>query len=364
MKFWILVCLFSGSGISFAQQQTLFTNFLLHPYLYNPAYAGVIKGTQFNLGHRNQWVGFDGAPQTSTFSGWGNFKKRPHMAVGGMVISDRSGLIQRTNFLGSYAYHLKINKKLTMSFGLSFGGLQYNVKMYDAKPYDQEDVFLTSEILRSFAFDANSGFHLYSKNFFVGASIQQMLNSKIRWDNTSGKLTQHYYAYAGYNFRLDKDSNWVIQPSILARTSFPAPYQLEYHLRVLYKEMIWIGGSFRERSSTSFLLGCNIKKLITLGYAYDYTLTQLSGYSAGSHEIMVSYLIPFKKKKTTSEIMRDADEEELNTIDNSMKTNLKNKKKEEKNKKETEEKKEAPPEEKKPEQEQEVIDEKKPDDGK
>lgn len=359
-RFYIIFLILLATSL-FSQQQTVYSSFLSHPYLYNPAYAGVVKGTQFNIGHRNQWVGFDGAPRTSIFSGWGNFKKKPHMAAGGMIVTDRTGLIQRTNWQGSYAYNLKVNKKYNLNFGLAFGGVQYNVKLYDAQPYDQDDYFLSNEILRAFAFDANAGLHLYSKEFFLGLSSQQMLNSKIRWSNTNGRLTPHYYIYSGYNFRLSKDSAWVLQPSLLLRTSGPAPHQFEYHLRVIYKELLWAGGSYRERSSASVLFGCNlVKRALGLTYAYDFTTTELSNYSSGSHEITISYLLPYKRKKSAAELQQDADETELNTIDNSIKTNLRNKKKaekekdkEEERKKEKEKKQEPPaPETEKPKEEE------------
>lgn len=342
--YYIVVLSVFSSGV-FAQQQTVHSSFLTHPYLYNAAYAGVIKGTQFNLGYRKQWVGFDGAPETAIFSGWGNLKKKPHMAVGGMVTTERTGLIQRSSWQGSYAYHLKVNKNYNLSFGLAFGTVQYNVKLYEAQPYDQDDQFLSNEVLRSFAFDANAGLHLYSKTFFLGLSSQQMLNSKIRWSNSNGRLTPHYYAYAGYNYRFSKDSAWVLQPSLLLRTSGPAPHQFEYHLRLIYKEMLWVGGSYRERASASLLFGCNlVKKALGMAYAYDFTTTELSNYSSGSHELSVYYLFPYKRKKSAAELQQDADESELNTIDNSIKTNLKNKKKAEKEKEKEAEKKKKPQE--------------------
>ncbi len=350
---YIVLIILLSLSLMRAQQQTVYTSYLLNPYLYNPAYAGVVPGTQFTLGHRSQWVGFDGAPRVSMLSGWGNLKKKPHMAVGGMVLSDRGGLIQRTAFQGSYAYHLKFNKKYAMSFGLAFGGVQYNVKVYDAKPYDQGDEFLNSEVLRAFAFDANAGVHFYSKEFFFGLSNQQMLNSKIRWSNSNGRLSPHYYAYTGYNFRVSKDSDWVVQPSILVRMSAPVPHQFEYHLRVIYKEMIWVGGSVREKSSASVLFGCNLFKALSLSYAYDFTTTELSNYSSGSQEICVSYLFPFKRKKSAAEVAKEADETELNTIDNSIKTNLKNKKKTEKEAKKKEKEKAEEEAKKKEEEEKE-----------
>lgn len=322
-----------------AQQQTVYTNIMLNQYIYNPAVAGVVKGTQFNIGYRNQWVGFTGAPKTLMLSGYGNLKKQPKMALGGLIYSDKSGLFQRTSFYASYSYQLKITKKASIGFGLSLGGVQYSLKAYDAKPYDRDDNFLSSQILNALAFDANSGFYFHTKKFFLGGSIQQMPNAKIHWDKTTGKLTNHFYAYTGYDFKLDTGRQWVIQPSILVRTSSPAPYQVEYNLKVIFQDMIWIGGSYRERSSAAFMVGCKLKKQFTFAYSYDFTTTDLKQYSSGSHEIVLAYYIPFQKKKSAHELAKDADENELNKIDNTLKTNLKSKKQKAEEKKEEEDKK-------------------------
>ncbi len=342
MKRWIYITFAAlGFGHFNAQQQTLYTNYLLNPYLYNPAYAGAVEGSQASIGYRNQWTGFDGSPKTYMANGFGNLKKRPKMAIGGLVMTERIGLLQRTTFYGTYTYILKINKKATINFGLGIGGVQHKVRVYDARPYDKDDNFMGSDVLNALAFDANAGFYFYTKNFFLGFSDQQMPNAKIHWDNTNGKNTNHFYATTGYNFVLDSKRDWIIQPSILARTNSPAPYQLEFMAKVLYQEMIWLGLSYRQNSSASFLLGCKINKEIVFGYSYDYTLTDLRNYSSGSHELVLSYLIPLKKKKSKSEMINDADEEELNKIDNSVKTNLRNKKK-----KEQEQKSDDKPEEK------------------
>lgn len=322
-----------SAGMLRAQQQPLYSNYLLNPYLYNPAYAGVQEGNQFSVGYRNQWVGFDGSPKTYLASGFGNLKKKPKMVIGGMVITERIGLLQRTAFYGTYTYILKINKKAKINFGLGIGGIQHKVRVYDARPFDKDDNFMGSDVLNAFAFDANAGFHFYTKNFFLGFSDQQMPNSKILWDNTNGRNTNHFYAYTGYNFAFDSKREWIVQPSILARTNSPAPYQLEYMVKLLYQEMIWLGVGYRHKSSTSFVLGCKINNEFMLGYSYDFTLSDIRNYSSGTHELMLSYLMPFKKKKSKSELIKDADEEELNKIDNSIKTNLRNKKKKEKEEK-------------------------------
>jgi type IX secretion system PorP/SprF family membrane protein len=328
--FSLLICI---CLTSFGQQQPLFTNILVNQYLYNPAYAGVYKGLEVAGGYRNQWSGFVGAPKTLFLNGYSILKKKPKMALGGLISSDKMGLLQRNSFYASYSYNLKLSKKVNASFGISAGAVRYNVRVYDAKPYptDQDDPFLKSNILNANAFDANVGLYLYSKKFFFSLSGQQITNSKVQWNPKYGTLTPHLYAYTGYDFVLDKKKKeWVLQPSLLIRYNNPAPYQLEANLKITYKDMFWIAGSYRPKASTSFLFGISISKQYTIAYAFDYANTNLQKYSTGSHEIVLKYSRPAKKRKTASDKIQDADEEELNNIDNSIKTNIKNKKKDEK----------------------------------
>jgi type IX secretion system PorP/SprF family membrane protein len=337
-KIAMVLCTLVGFSLN-AQQQTQFTNILINQYLYNPAFAGTFHGMQFNAGTRLQWTGFDGAPRSYMASGYGTFKKQTGMAVGGMVLNDQMGLLNRTSLYGSYSYHLKLNDRWKMGFGLSLGFVQYNVKVYNARPYDKDDQFLSSSILNANAFDANAGFLLYQKKFFFGVSGQQLPSAKIHWDNTIGRLTPHFYVYTGYNFVLDKKKKeYTLQPSVLFRFNNPAPFEIEYNLKCTYKSMLWIGASFRHAKTVSAinkqyqnnalcgLLGITISKQFTLGYSYDMAINNLRKYNNGSHEMILSYTI-FSKKGVVKDKVQAADEDELNTIDNSMKTNIKSQKK-------------------------------------
>lgn len=324
-----------------SQQQTQFTNILINQYLYNPAFAGTFHGMQFNAGSRLQWVGFDGAPRSYMASGYGTLKKQPMMALGGMVVNDQMGLLNRTSLYASYSYHLKLNDHWKIGFGTSLGFVQYNVKAYKAKPYpdDKDDIFLTSSILNANAFDANAGLLLYHKKFFFGLSGQQLPSSKIRWDNTIGRLTPHWYLYAGFNQVLDKKKKeYVLQPSVLMRFNTPAPFEIEYNVKCTYRSMLWAGLSFRHAKTVSVItkqwqnnslcamLGLTVSKQFTFGYSYDISLNNLRQYNNGSHELVISYTI-LSKKGVVKDKVQAADEDELNTIDNSMKTNIKSQKK-------------------------------------
>jgi hypothetical protein len=105
----------------------------------------------------------------------------------------------------------------------------------------------------------------------------------------------------------------------------------------MYKKFLWIAGSFRhaktitnfkepwKSNSLCFLAGADVKN-VTVAYSFDHGLNNIRNYQTGTHEIYLSYRIP--RKVSSINKIQSADEEEFNTLDNSIKTNLKNKKKE------------------------------------
>ena len=319
------------AAISFSllsQQQTLSTNYLFNNYAYNPAVIGSKPYLQANMSYRDQWTGFEGAPRTYMLALYGPLKKAKNIGLGGTIISDQTGLIGSTSGYLSFAYHVKMNKKVRLGFGLSAGVKQYRVKLYDVKAYDEGDTYLTGTTLNANVFDSNAGIYLYGERFFLGISSLNMLNNKITWKNAAGRLVPHYYAVTGYNFKLGKD--FAVQPSVMYKYTDPVPYQLEYSLKLTYKDMIWIGGNYRDKDGVAALFGVTVIKKLNIAYAYDYSLTSIKRYNQGSHEICLNY--SFIKKKPPV----NPDEDEFNIKDNSVKQSIKTRK--------------TAPEEKKPEE--------------
>ena len=50
------------------QQEQLYTQFMFNKMAMNPAYAGNDEMYSITAIHRNQWTGFDGAPETQLLS--------------------------------------------------------------------------------------------------------------------------------------------------------------------------------------------------------------------------------------------------------------------------------------------------------
>lgn len=325
-KLLYISSLLAASLTMWSQQLPLYTNYLQHQVIYNPAYAGAIQGRTFNLSYRNQWTGFEGAPKTIAASGYGTIRKKPNLSTGGIVFSEKIGLIDYTSLYGLFTYRLKINEKASVNFGMSGGGVQYSVRMFSARIYDRDDNFLSSGVLNSTSFDLNSGFYFYTPKFFLGFSSQHMTNSRIRWTNTEGHMTPHFYLYSGYNFILGKKNEWQLQPSALLRTNSPARYVWEGHLKATYQDMVWLSVFYRSRTSTGAAIGFIFDKQFNVSYAYDYVLSSINTYAGGTHEVTLSYHIPYNKKKSKSEQIQDADEEELKNTNSSKQPTLKGKK--------------------------------------
>jgi len=274
---------------------------------------------QANMNYRNQWVGFEGAPKTYMASIYGPFRKSPKVALGGMISADVTGLLQRTGGYFTYAYHVQVNDSWKLGMGLSAGAMQYRVRLYDAKIYDQDDAVLNGNLLSKIVYDLNAGLYLYKNNMFIGVAGYHAANNKIAFSNSHSRLTPHIYGTLGYTYKMNK--KFSIQPSALIKYNSPAEIQPEFSVRGIYMKQFWAGFSYRMNDAYSISIGGVCMERITIGYAYDLPFSGIKKYTGGSHELMLTYSFIKTKKQ------RDADQEEFNTIDNSFKSNLKNKKK-------------------------------------
>jgi type IX secretion system PorP/SprF family membrane protein len=298
-----------------AQQLPLYTNYVLNNYAYNPAVAGSKPYAVVNLNYRNQWVGFKDAPKTYLVSLHSSIGKQKKVGVGVLINSDNTGLLGKTTGQLTFAYHLKLNNTYKLGFGISAGMVQYRIKLYDAKTADAGDELLTGNLLSNNVFDSNAGLYLYSDKLFFGISGYQYLSNKITWKDSKSTLAPHVYATLGYKIQASK--KLVIEPSALLKFNSPTPMQPEFSVRGIYKNLFWIGGSYRLNDAASGLIGIILKEKFTIAYAYDFSVSKIRKYNSGSHEISLTYQLIKKKKKL------DADEQELNDIDNSIKSKLK-----------------------------------------
>lgn len=283
-------------GLS-AQQQVMFTQYMFNQLAINPAYAGIHEGISTSFLARNQWVGFEGAPKTQTFSIHSPIKYRS-IALGAVLIRDEIGLTDQFGAYFSSAYRINFSKRSKLSFGLQLSFNQYQV---DYSENTSNDPSLASQNINDISPNAGAGIMWHSDRFYLGFSIPQLVSNSLnsRGENAfdpDAKLVRHYFMSAGYVFDLSR--NLKLKPNVLFKWVQGAPFEIDINANFLIKELIWLGVSYRSLDSFDALFQIQVTPQFQLGYSYDFlTTTDLSRVNSGSHEIMINYVFNVKSDK-------------------------------------------------------------------
>jgi type IX secretion system PorP/SprF family membrane protein len=295
--FSVLIILVGLGQNARAQQIPLYSQYQFNQYLYNPAVAGSEAGVEARLVQRFQWVGIIDAPRTFNVNAYGPLDGQK-MGVGGMVYSDITGPTRRTGFMGSFAYHLQLNDEMRLGFGLGIGFDQYVIDGTQVRLDQSDDPALQNYLGSSYEFNTKFGVYFYGENYYAGISIPQLVPDRIHiFDSAtnSAKLEDHYIVNGGYTFTLG--DNFAIEPALLMRWKTPVPVQFDISVWGYYREMIWLGITYRTEDALSFGVGFDYNDMLMIGYSYDYTLSSLSSYTSGSHEIMLGFKFNAKKNE-------------------------------------------------------------------
>ena len=296
----ISLLLLCGSSL-FSQQLPHFSQYFLNDFLINPAVAGSRGYFEGVSTHRYQWEGITDAPRTYTLSVHGPSKNQK-MGFGGYIFTDIVGPTRRTGFNASYAYHLKLNETTKLSLGVNAGLLQFMIDGSKITLRDANDVILTNGVQSVLVPDAGFGAYLYHKKFFFGFSAPQLLNSKVEFfdegENPKGTLPSHFFVTGGYKFQVADD--FVVEPIVFVKYVAPVPVQIEGTLKITYKNQFWLAGTYRDKDAITASIGYIINDSFTIGYAFDFTTTNLKNYSNGSHELMIGARFYRNTKKEKS----------------------------------------------------------------
>ncbi len=287
---FILFCFEKQNAL--AQQDPMFTQYMFNQLSINPAYAGSREVLSLLLINRNQWLGFDGAPVTSTLSA--HLPVYKSMAVGSSVMLDKYGPVNNLSVYLDYAYHLKINESTKLSFGLN-GGCNYYTINYNAleRTVNNDDAYpgdMDKELLPNFGF----GMFLYSQKYYIGASCPRILENNFETRSYGdGTEVRHYYAMAGMVFPVN---NWLIlRPSLMSRMAADVPFSMDVNINSIMYNKLWFGIMYRINDSFGGIVQYQITHQLKFGYAFDFNTSELRNYNSGSHEVMLNYEFDFKK---------------------------------------------------------------------
>ncbi len=270
----------------------------------NPAYA-TSDFNHFNVGllHRQQWIGVQGAPKTSSF--YTHYAIDDYNEIGVSFFNDNigDGVLKENKLSVDYAYILNLNDYNKLSFGIKagFNMLNINFDGFELESGNQFSDALFSENQSRIYPNVGTGLFYYTKNSYFGFSIPNLLQSSYlkKEDNIYSKSTEeiHYYFTGGYVFDLYRE-NIKLKPSFMINSSRNGKPNMDISFNTLFNEKFEFGISYRINSSVNFLTNVSVSDNIRIGYSYDYSLSNLSDFNSGSHELIL--LIDFNLYGTNS----------------------------------------------------------------
>jgi type IX secretion system PorP/SprF family membrane protein len=286
----------------FSQQDPLMSQYMFNTFSYNPGVAGVSGMICATALTRQQWVGFKGAPSTTSFS-----INAPvnlfhiNSGVGLLVKSDNTGFDKDISLSGSYSYLIDLGQG-KLGIGLMIGMLNkaldptWVIPSGEAHTPPSGDPLIPENKESYVAFDASFGAYYRTDKYYAGLSVTHLNEPKIKFSKGVPYVSRHYYLTAGYNIQLPSPSLELL-PSVFVFSDGKVT-QVAINSLIRYNKKVWGGVSYRAGDAISGIVGVELYNGIRIGYAYDFPMSDIRKSTSGSHEFMVNYCFDLRLGKS------------------------------------------------------------------
>ncbi len=277
-----------------AQQEPIYSIDVFSIQNINPAYTGVWERVSASVLARKQWLGFDGAPSTQSllFEYPLNNKKT---SLGLALENDKIGLEKTFSLFGSYSHKLDISKDVHVRLGLNLGFTSYSNNLDEYTIYDpnnSSDPAFQGELQQFFIPNFGVGAFLYADNFFAGMALPKILQNELN-NKGNGYVSyaemRHLFFNVGYIFPMSNDIKF--KPTLNSAIVVGAPIEVGVSANFLFKDQVWVGALYRIKGSLGLSGQYMVNKNLTVGYAVDFSTSDLSRYNYGTHEVIITYEI-------------------------------------------------------------------------
>jgi type IX secretion system PorP/SprF family membrane protein len=286
----------------FSQQDPLSSQYMFNTLSFNPGFSGIPGMVCATAITRQQWVGFKGAPSTTTFT-----VNAPvnlfHISsgVGLMVKSDNVGFNKDISLEGSYSYLIDLGQG-KLGLGLMIGMLDkalaptWEIPTGDSHTPASGDPLIPENKESYVAFDASIGAFYKTDKYYAGLSVTHLNEPKIKYTKGVSYVSRHYYLTGGYTLQLPSPSFELI-PSFFVFSDGKVT-QIAINALVRYNKKVWGGVSYRAGDAIIGMVGVELYNGIRIGYSYDFPMTDIRKSTSGSHELMVNYCFDLKLGKS------------------------------------------------------------------
>ena len=297
LLFIIFICTVSEV---FAQQLPQFTQYMFNTIAINPAYAGSRNSLSAVGIYRNQWTGFDGAPETATLSIHSPLRN-DKIGIGFSFVNDRLGFENFSFVYTDFSYTVRTGASTRLAFGIKAGFSSYSL---DNEIFNNPDVTsdpFFGQQLNRFTPNFGAGVYFYGESWYVGASAPRLVNTdnnEIGGDAFRAIDRNNYYFLGGYVFPLSY--NVKFRPSFLVKYTRGAPGSVDLTANFLFYDKLWLGASYRFADAIGAIVDFQISPQWRIGYAYEYSTSDIRPFNNGTHEVLLIYELKFLNSKLKS----------------------------------------------------------------
>ena len=290
----LFVLLMSTSYGVFAQQDVQFTQYMDNTLAVNPAYAGSAEMLNATLIHREQWVGMDGRPRSTTFNLHSPLSYES-MGMGLSVVNDVVGPIQQTTFFVDASYTLRFkNSKSKLAFGLKAGLNMLNARTDELETTQSDDPKFFQNIQNQINPNFGGGIYYHNPKFFLGVSTPRILEYD-QGSSVGARQQRHFFIIGGGVFNITQNQLWKLRPTGQVKLTQGAPLSIDLSVAAIYSSKLYLGAMHRFGDSFGAFVQYQVTPQFKAGVAYDQAITQLSNFNNGTYEVLLSYDFVFKK---------------------------------------------------------------------
>lgn len=291
---YISICLTALLTVenTFSQQDPQFTQYFDNALFVNAAYAGSTGMLSATSIHREQWVGFDGRPSSTTVSLHSPLSYES-VGLGLTAVRDILGPINQTMIYGDFSYSLKLNEQSKLAFGLKGGATIISTQTNSLITTDSYDPNLVQNVQNKVNPNFGTGIYYHTPSFFLGAAIPKLLEQSIDGSETN-KQERHYFLITGGIFKLNEQ--WKLRPTGQLKITANAPLSIDLSATAIYNDQLFFGTMYRLNAAFGAFAQYQLTQQLRIGLASDFSTTMIRNYNYGTFELMVSYDFIFMRE--------------------------------------------------------------------
>lgn len=305
-------------------QDPQYSQYYAAPLYLNPAFAGAELMGRVGFNYRNQWPSIEA--QFTTFSAYyDTYLPEYNSGIGVHVMQDSEGAskLKSTSVSAMYSYELRLADKLYFRPGFQASYIRREIGFYEnlvfanqIDPVDPTGPLLPGAAIPGLGdpvglFSLSAGGLLFTNNAWIGFSAHHLNQPNQSFVDGLSPLPRKLSLHAGYRISLGQGSmrrdfthlskQRYLTPTINYKRQGPFE-QLDLGA-YFYVEPILLGLWYRglpykpvetqsNRDAIVVMVGVNLLSGLSIGYSFDYTVSQLGIQSGGAHELSLSWTIP------------------------------------------------------------------------